>query len=33
MNLVTADARLYNALKGKIPEVVWIEDYRKLRRQ
>lgn len=32
MKLVTADASLYNAVKGKIPEVVWIEDYRKLRR-
>ncbi len=32
MKLVTADSRLYNAVKGKIPAVVWIEDYRKLRR-
>jgi hypothetical protein len=24
--------KLYNAVKGKIPEVVWIEDYRRLRR-
>jgi len=31
MKMVTADARLYNAVKGKIPEVVWIEDYRKLK--
>lgn len=31
MKMVTADARLYNAVKGKIPGVVWIEDYRKLK--
>lgn len=32
MKLVTADTKFYNAVKGKIPEVIWIEDYRKLRR-
>lgn len=32
MNLVTADMKFYNAVKGKIPEVIWIEDYRKLKR-
>jgi predicted nucleic acid-binding protein len=32
MKLVTADTKLYNAVKSKIPEVIWIEDYRKLKR-
>jgi predicted nucleic acid-binding protein len=31
MKMITADARLYNAVKGKIPGVVWFEDYRKLK--
>ena len=32
MKLITADRKFYNAVKGKIPEVIWIEDYRKLKR-
>lgn len=33
MKMVTADLKLYNSVKDKTPELVWIEDYRKLRRQ
>ncbi len=31
-NFVTGDIRFYNAVKGKLPWVIWIEDYRKIKR-
>ncbi len=33
MKMVTSDARLYNSAKDKTPQIVWIEDYRRLSRK
>jgi len=30
-NFVTGDIKLYNSVKNKLPWVIWIEDYRKIK--